>query len=54
MELCLCVSKRIKNLEYYFLVKKLVKVEDLCRFGILENLYLFLDVTTKRGNSDQK
>ena len=33
----LTVSERIKNLEYYLWVKKLPKVDELCRFGIAEN-----------------
>ena len=28
MEVCQCVSKRINKLEYYFLVKKLLKVDE--------------------------
>ena len=51
---CLDVPKRIKNFEHFLWVNNMPKVEELCRFGIREKPYLFLDVTAKRGNSDQK
>ena len=54
LDTCLDVPKRIKNFEHFLWVKKMPKVEELCHFGIREKLYLFLDVTAKRGNSDQK